>query len=101
MEYLGLSFLGAGFGAGLAVVGGGIGIGLLAKGALEGMARQPEVMGALRTNMILAIAFVEGVTLFALVLAFLLAFKAPIKEMPAAPEKAPAAAEAPAAPAAK
>ena len=78
MEYLGLSFLGAGFGAGLAVVGGGIGIGLLAKGALEGMARQPEVMGALRTNMILAIAFVEGVTLFALVLAFLLAFKAPI-----------------------
>ena len=101
MEYLGLSFLGAGFGAGLAVVGGGIGIGLLAKGALEGMARQPEVMGALRTNMILAIAFVEGVTLFALVLAFLLAFKAPIKEAPVAPEKAHVTAEAPAAPAAK
>ena len=101
MEYLGLSFLGAGFGAGLAVIGGGIGIGLLAKGALEGMARQPEVMGALRTNMILAIAFVEGIALFALVIAFLLAFKAPIKsEAPVAPAKAPVQAEA-AAPAAK
>ena len=100
MEYLGLSYLGAGIGAGLAVLGGGLGIGLLAKGALEGMARQPEVMGALRTNMILAIAFVEGLALFALVIAFLLYVKGPIKELPAAPEKAPVQTEAPA-PAAK
>jgi F-type H+-transporting ATPase subunit c len=75
MESLGLAYLGAGIGAGLAAIGGGIGIGLLAKGALEGMARQPEVMGQLRTNMILAIAFVEGLALFGLVIAILLLFK--------------------------
>lgn len=72
---LGFAYLGAGIGAGLAVVGGGIGIGLLAKGALEGMARQPELIGQLRTNMILGIAFVEGIALFALVIAILLMFK--------------------------
>jgi F-type H+-transporting ATPase subunit c len=75
MESLGLAYLGAGIGAGLAIIGGGIGIGLLAKGALEGMARQPEVMGQLRTSMILAIAFVEGIALFALVISILLVFK--------------------------
>jgi F-type H+-transporting ATPase subunit c len=39
------------------------------------MARQPELIGQLRTNMILGIAFVEGIALFALVIAILLMFK--------------------------
>jgi F-type H+-transporting ATPase subunit c len=72
---LGFAYLGAGLGAGLAAIGGGIGIGILVKGALEGMARQPELMGQLRTNMILGIAFIEGIALFALVIAILLLFK--------------------------
>jgi F-type H+-transporting ATPase subunit c len=72
---LGLAYLGAGLGAGFAAIGGSIGIGILVKGALEGMARQPELMGQLRTNMILGIAFIEGIALFALVIAILLLFK--------------------------
>ena len=40
--------VGAGLAAGLAVVGAGIGIGKLAASALEGSARQPEMMGKLR-----------------------------------------------------
>lgn len=81
MEYLGLSYLGAGFGAGLIVVGAALGIGKLAGSALEGMARQPEVSGDLRTAMIIAAALIEGFTFFALVVTFMLATQAP-KEVP-------------------
>ncbi len=58
-------------GAGLAAVGAGIGIGLAAWGALSGMARQPEMSGKLQTAMLIAAALVEGVALFAVVVAFL------------------------------
>jgi F-type H+-transporting ATPase subunit c len=58
-------------GAGLAVIGGGIGIGLVGKGAVEGIARQPEAGGPIGTNMILAAALIEGATLFAVVVGLL------------------------------
>lgn len=77
MEYLGLSYLGAGLGAGLVVFGAALGIGRLASGALEGMARQPEMSGDLRTAMIIAAALIEGFTFFALVVTFMLATQAP------------------------
>lgn len=46
-------------GYGLAAIGPGIGIGVLVGKTVEGMARQPEVSGQLRTTMFLGIAFVE------------------------------------------
>ena len=46
-------------GYGLATIGPGIGIGMLVGKTVEGMARQPEVSGQLRTTMFLGIAFVE------------------------------------------
>lgn len=58
-------------GAGLAVVGGGLGIGMVGKGAVEGIARQPEAGGPIGTNMILAAALIEGATLFAVVVGLL------------------------------
>jgi F-type H+-transporting ATPase subunit c len=58
-------------GAGLAVIGGGIGIGMIGKGAVESIARQPEAAGPIGTNMILTAAFIEGATLFAVVVALL------------------------------
>ncbi len=54
-------YLGAAIGAGLATVGAGIGIGKIGQGAMEGMARQPESSGDIRTSMIIAAALVEGV----------------------------------------
>jgi len=69
----GLAQMGAGIGAGIAAVGAGIGIGNIGKGALQSLARQPEVSGDIRTNMILMAAFVEGVALFAVVICFMLA----------------------------
>ncbi|MDG2209896.1 MAG: ATP synthase F0 subunit C [Flavobacteriales bacterium] len=63
----------AGLGAGAAAIGAGIGVGLIGKGALEAMARQPEAMSDLRSNMILAAALVEGVALFAIIICLLVA----------------------------
>jgi F-type H+-transporting ATPase subunit c len=58
--------IGAGLAAGGAVLGVGIGIGKLVAAALEGSARQPEMMGKLQTMMILGIAFAEALALIAL-----------------------------------
>jgi len=61
----------AAIGAGLAAIGAGIGIGQIGKGAVEGIARQPEAANDIRSNMIVAAAFVEAVALFAVVVALL------------------------------
>jgi F-type H+-transporting ATPase subunit c len=58
-------------GGGLAVLGAGIGIGLLAKGAVEAIARQPESAGTIQVNMIIAAVFIEGATLFAIIVGLL------------------------------
>jgi F-type H+-transporting ATPase subunit c len=58
-------------GYGLAAIGPGIGIGILVGKALEGIARQPEATGVLRTNMFLGIAFVEALALIGLVAGFI------------------------------
>ena len=70
-----LAALAAGIGAGLAVIGAGLGIGKLAASAMEATGRQPEAGSDIRTTMIIAAALVEGVTLFALVICFILAGK--------------------------
>ena len=57
-------------GAGIAVltgIGAGIGIGKIGSSAMEGIARQPDAAGDIRTSMIIAAALVEGVALFAVV----------------------------------
>lgn len=68
-------YLGAAIGAGLATIGAGLGIGKIGQGAMEGMARQPEAGGDIRTTMILAAALVEGVALFSVVVCLLIAIK--------------------------
>lgn len=66
-----IGVVGAGLGAGLAAIGAGIGIGKIGGSALESIARQPEVAGDVRGNMILTAALIEGVALFAVVVCFL------------------------------
>jgi F-type H+-transporting ATPase subunit c len=67
----GVAKLGGAIGAGLAAIGAGIGIGRIGGSAMDAMARQPEVMNKLFTNMIVAAALIEGVALFAAVIGFL------------------------------
>lgn len=58
-------------GAGLAAIGAGIGIGLIGGKAMEGIARQPEAAGTIRTTMLIAAALVEGVALFGVVVSLM------------------------------
>lgn len=71
----GLAKIGAGVGAGLAAIGAGIGIGLIGAHAMDSIARQPEVVGKIQSNMIVMAALVEGVALFAIVVAVLALFR--------------------------
>ncbi|HWD37512.1 MAG TPA: ATP synthase F0 subunit C [Fimbriimonas sp.] len=64
--------VGAGIAVGFAVLGAGIGQGICASGALNGMARQPEALGRLQTVMIIGLAFIESLVIFALLIAFIL-----------------------------
>lgn len=66
--------MGAGIGAGIAAIGAGIGIGNIGRGALESIARQPEAVGDIRSNMIIAAALIEGVAFFAIVVCLLILF---------------------------
>ncbi len=60
----------AAIGAALAVIGAGIGIGNIGAKAMEAIARQPEAVGDIRSNMILMAALIEGAALIAIILAF-------------------------------
>lgn len=63
----------AAIGMGIAVIGAGLGIGLIGSKAMESIARQPEAVGDIRSNMILMAAFIEGAALIALILSYLTA----------------------------
>lgn len=62
---------GGAIGAGLAAMGAGLGVGQIGKGAVEAIARQPEALNDIRSNMILTAALVEGAALFAIIVGFL------------------------------
>jgi F-type H+-transporting ATPase subunit c len=61
----------AAIGAGLAVIGAGLGIGRIGGQAMDAIARQPEAGGKIQTAMIISAALIEGVALFAVVVAMM------------------------------
>lgn len=67
-----MSALAAGLAIGIAAAGGSIGQGRAAAAALEGIARNPNAADKLFTPMILGLALIESLVIYALVIAFLL-----------------------------
>jgi F-type H+-transporting ATPase subunit c len=67
----GIKGVGGGLAAGIGALGAGVGIGRIGGGAVEAIARQPEMAGTIGTNMIITAALVEGVALFAVVIGLL------------------------------
>lgn len=59
---------------GIGVIGPAIGIGMIGSKAVEALGRNPEAESAIRTTMILAIAFAEAIAIYALVVALILKF---------------------------
>jgi F-type H+-transporting ATPase subunit c len=66
-----LAGLGAGIGLGLAALGGALGQGKTAASALEGIARNPAASDKVFTPMIIGLALIESLVLYAFVIAFL------------------------------
>ena len=66
--------IGAGLCMGIGAIGPAIGEGNAVGKALEGMARQPEAAGYLRTNMILGCAITETTGIYSQLISFLILF---------------------------
>jgi F-type H+-transporting ATPase subunit c len=65
----------AGFGIGIAALGGSLGQGRAAAAALDGIARNPGAAGQIRGPMILGLALIESLVIYALIIALLLVLK--------------------------
>ncbi|HLS09933.1 F0F1 ATP synthase subunit C [Lentibacillus sp.] len=63
--------LAAAIAIGLAALGAGLGNGMIVSRTVEGIARQPELRGALQTTMFIGVALVEAIPIFAVVIAFM------------------------------
>ena len=77
MDILTASVVLAGFSIGIATIGTGIGQGMAINGAMQGISRQPEAAGTIGTNLIIGLAFIESLAIYALVVALLLLFADP------------------------
>lgn len=71
----GLIAIGANIGVGIAAMGCGLGQGNLMSSAMESIGRNPNSSSQIFTPMIIGLAFIESLTLYALVVAFLLQAK--------------------------
>lgn len=71
----GLILFGAAIGMAIAAAGCGIGQGMGLKAACEGTARNPEAGGKIMVTLILGLAFVESLAIYALVVNLMLLFR--------------------------
>ena len=71
-DYLGMVGLGAGLAIGLGAFGCGMAQGNAAAAALEGIARNPQASDKLFTPMIIALALIESLAIYALLIGFFL-----------------------------
>ena len=67
--------LGAGFAIGVAAFGGSLAQGRSIASALDGIARNPGASGKITTPMIIGLAMIESLVIYALLIAFLLQAK--------------------------
>ncbi len=64
-------------GMGIAAIGTGIGQGLGLKGACEGTARNPEASGKITVTLLIGLAMIESLAIYALVINLILLFANP------------------------
>ncbi len=71
----GLIALAAALAIGLSTIGPGIGQGLAASRAMEAIARQPECFKDIRSTLILSLGILEALTIYGLLISFILVSK--------------------------
>jgi F-type H+-transporting ATPase subunit c len=79
LKYYGIAALSCGIAIGVAAFGASIGQGMGLKGATEGIARNPGASGKITTTMIIGLAMIESLAIYALVVALILLFVNPFK----------------------
>ena len=72
------SVMAAGFGIGIAAFGTGIGQGIAIKSAVEGIARNPEAGGKITVTMLIGLALIESLCIYALVVALIILYAYPM-----------------------
>ena len=77
LSYFGMAALACGVAIGFAALGTGIGMGHGLKGATEGVARNPGASGKITTTLIIGLAMIESLAIYALVVALILLFVKP------------------------
>ncbi len=75
MEGINILHLAYPLGLAIAVIGSGFGLGKAVSAAMEAMGRQPEAAGKIQLAMIIGCAFIEALTIYALISVFLVAPK--------------------------
>lgn len=71
----GIIALAAGLAVAISAVGAGLAQGVATKSAMESIARQPEKFSDIRSTLIVALAFMETLVIYALLVAFMLIAK--------------------------
>jgi F-type H+-transporting ATPase subunit c len=79
MFYYGLAALGCGVAIGFGALGAGIGQGIGTSKACEGIARNPGTAGKVTTTLIIGLAMMESLTIYALVVVLIILFVNPFK----------------------
>jgi F-type H+-transporting ATPase subunit c len=77
MEFFTMCVLAAGIGMGIGTLGTGIGQGLAVKSAVEGVSRNPGASGKILTNMMIGLAMIESLAIYALVISLIILFANP------------------------
>ncbi|MCU0587431.1 MAG: ATP synthase F0 subunit C [Syntrophobacteraceae bacterium] len=80
MQFFIYSAVAAGFGIAIAAFGCGIGQGMAVKGAVEGIARNPDASGKVTVTMLIGLAMIESLSIYALVVALILIYANPVSK---------------------
>ncbi|MEW6213688.1 MAG: ATP synthase F0 subunit C [Nitrospirota bacterium] len=79
--YYAMAAIAAGIGVGIGALGCGIGQGVATAKACEGIARNPGASGKITTSLIIGLAMVESLTIYALVIALIILFVNPFGKL--------------------
>jgi len=81
MSFFSLCVLGAAIGMAIGTLGTGIGQGLAVKSAVEGVSRNPGASGKIMTTMMIGLAMIESLAIYALVICLIILYANPYKDI--------------------
>lgn len=81
LQFFMYSAVAAGFGIAIAAFGCGLGQGMAVKSSVEGIARNPEASGKVTVTMLIGLAMIESLAIYALVVALILIYANPVSRL--------------------